>query len=225
MKSINPELKQYIETEIFPKYDANNIGGHGKEHIQTVIERSFEIINEFELDVNKDMVYTIAAFHDIGYKENPEEHEEVSSTKFKNDKNITKFFNNEQRDIIAEAIVDHRASLEYEARSIYGKIVSSADREISVENMLIRSLRFQRDKHAKENPTLEQIMEYSFQKLSSKYGKEGYAKMYFPDQKYQDYLAEMQALFSSKELFFERERQIAESINLLEEKKDQEVER
>lgn len=77
MKSINPELKQYIETEILPHYDVNNIGGHGKEHIQTVIERSFEIINEFELDVNKDMVYTIAAFHDIGYKENPEEHEEV----------------------------------------------------------------------------------------------------------------------------------------------------
>ena len=49
---------------------------------------------------------------------------------------MKKFFKEEQRKIIAEAIVDHRASLEYEARSIYGKIVSSADREISVQNML-----------------------------------------------------------------------------------------
>ncbi|MDE6658071.1 MAG: tRNA (N6-isopentenyl adenosine(37)-C2)-methylthiotransferase MiaB, partial [Oscillospiraceae bacterium] len=45
----------------------------------------------------------------------------------------------------------------------------AVQREISVENMLIRSLRFQRDKHASEHPTLEQVIAYSFQKLSSKY--------------------------------------------------------
>jgi len=224
MKKMNPELKEYIDRNVLPRYK-NNIGGHGIDHIKQVIERSFEIADAFELDVDPDMVYTIAAYHDIGYPINADEHEEVSSQMFLEDEGLTAFFDEKQRTTIVESIVDHRASLEYEARSVYGKLVSSADREISVENMLIRSLRFQRDKHAKENPTLEQIMEYSFQKLSSKYGKEGYAKMYFPDQKYQDYLAEMQALFSSKELFFERERQIAESINLLEEKKDQEVER
>lgn len=212
MKSINLELKQYIETEILPQYDANNIGGHGKEHIQTVIERSFEIINEFELDVNKDMVYTIAAFHDIGYKENPEEHEEVSSTKFKNDKNITKFFNNEQIEIIAEAIVDHRASLEYEARSIYGKIVSSADREISVENMLKRSIQYQAGKLSSKNPTINEIIEASYKKLSSKYGEGGYAKMYYPDKKYLDYLNGMQKLLENKEEFIKTEMELAEEL-------------
>lgn len=127
---------------------------------------------------------------------------------------MKKFFNNEQIKIIAEAIVDHRASLEYEARSIYGKLVSSADREVSVENMLKRSVAYQADKHKDENPTLEQIIEYSFTKLSSKYGKGGYAKMYYPDRKYIDYLDTMQDLLENKEQFIKTEKEIASKLGI-----------
>ena len=158
------------------------------------------------------MVYTIAAFHDIGYRENPDQHEEVSSEKFKQDKEMEKFFDEEERKIIAEAIVDHRASLEYEARSIYGKIVSSADRETSVENMLTRSILYQADKHKAENPSLEQVIEYSYKKLSSKYGKGGYAKMYYPDEKYKNYLDKMQELLENKEKFIEAEMDLAKKL-------------
>ncbi len=212
MEEVNQNLEDYIEKKVLPQYDANNVGGHGKEHIETVINRSFEIIKEFNLDVNKDMVYTIAAFHDIGYKENPDQHEEVSSEKFKQDKEIAKFFNDEQIKVIAEAIVDHRASLEYEARSIYGKIVSSADRETSVENMLTRSILYQADKHKAENPTIEQVIEYSYKKLSSKYGKGGYAKMYYPDKKYTQYLDKMQELLENKDKFIEAEMNLAKTL-------------
>ncbi len=212
MEEVNQNLEDYIEKKVLPQYDANNVGGHGKEHIETVINRSFEIVKEFNLDVNKDMVYTIAAFHDIGYKENPDQHEEVSSEKFKQDKEIAKFFNDEQIKVIAEAIVDHRASLEYEARSIYGKIVSSADRETSVENMLTRSILYQADKHKAENPTIEQVIEYSYKKLSSKYGKGGYAKMYYPDKKYTQYLDKMQELLEKKDKFIEAEMNLAKTL-------------
>lgn len=118
------------------------------------------------------------------------------------------FPNEEDRIMMSEAIVDHRASLEYEARSEYGKLVSSADREISVENMLKRSVNFQRDKHKTENPTDLEVIEYSYKKLSSKYGKGGYAKMYYPDKKYKDYLKEMQELIENKDLFVKRELEI-----------------
>ena len=64
MKGINLELQKYIEEQILPLYD-NNIGGHGISHIKFVIERSFELINEFKLNLNLNMVYTIAVFHDI----------------------------------------------------------------------------------------------------------------------------------------------------------------
>ena len=212
MNEVNKELREYIEKNIFPQYEANNVGGHGIDHIKTVIQRCFEIIEEFNLDVNKDMVYAIAAFHDIGYKQDPDRHEEVSSEMFKKDSNILSFFTQEQIDIIADAIVDHRASLEYEARSDYGKLVSSADRETSVENMLQRSFLYQSDKHKDEEPSVVQVIEYSYKKLSSKYGKGGYAKMYYPDKKYKSYLDTMQDLLENKEKFVQAELEIASKL-------------
>lgn len=213
MFKVNVELKKYIEEKILTLYD-DNIGGHGIEHINSVISRSFELVDEFKLDVDLNMVYVIAAFHDIGYKINPDEHEEVSSNMFRNNADMRKFFDEAQINIIAEAIIDHRASLEYEARSIYGKIVSSADREISVENMLERSILFQADKHKEENPTIMQIIDYSYKKLSSKYGKGGYAKMYFQDKKYIDYLNRMQEILEDKDKFIEAELQIIKDLKM-----------
>lgn len=213
--NITSELKKYIEENIFSEYHTN-IGGHGIDHVITVIERSFELVDEFGLDVNLDMVYTIAAFHDIGYKYNPDNHEQLSSEMFLKDSKMKEFFNEEQIKIISEAIVDHRASLEYEARSIYGKIVSSADRAIDVDKMLERSILFQRDKHKDENPTDLQVIEYSYKKLSSKYGKDGYAKMYFIDKKYTDYLARMQEIIEDKNKFIEAELDIMKRLKLFE---------
>ena len=205
LDKVDINLKKKIDEFILTQYDANNVGGHGREHIETVIARCFELAEEFHLDVDPNMVYTAAAFHDIGYKQNPDEHEAVSSEIFKNTPEITLFFTDEQKQMIAEAIVDHRASLEYEARSVYGKLVSSADREISVENMLERSILYQADKHKDENPTVGQVIDYSYKKLSSKYGKGGYAKMYFQDKKYLDYLQTMQEILDNKDKFVQAE--------------------
>ena len=207
---INKKLKKYIENNIMNKYKDDNYGGHGWEHIQDVINRSFELKDKFNLEVDPNMVYTIAAYHDIGYRQDPDNHEKVSSEIFLQDEEMKKFFNDEERNIIAEAIVDHRASLEYEARSVYGKLVSSADRAIDVDDMLRRSIAFQTEKHKSENPTIEQIIEYSFKKLSSKYGNGGYAKMYFQDDKYKDYLAKMNKILSDKNEFIKAELELIE---------------
>ena len=209
---INDDLKRYIEKSVLPLYDTN-IAGHGREHIEFVIERSFELAREFDLDVDVNMIYVIAAFHDIGYKENPDNHEEVSGRIFRGDDVMAKYFTAEEIDIMADAIVDHRASLEYEARSVYGKLVSSADREISVHNMLKRSILFQADKHKSEHPSLAQVIDYSYKKLSSKYGKGGYAKMYFPDEKYKNYLNTMQDILSDKEKFVKYELDVIDRMS------------
>lgn len=202
----------YVEDKVLPLYDTN-IGGHGRDHILTVIMRSFEIKKEFDLSLKNKLILIIAAYHDIGYKKDPDNHEQVSSEMFLADKEIQKFLEPDEVQIVAEAIVDHRASLEYEARSEYGKLVSSADRETSVENMLKRSFLYQADKHADENPTIEQVIEYSFKKLTKKFGKDGYAKMYFPDKKYTEYLKEIQELLENKDKFIAREMKFAPLLN------------
>ena len=202
---VNEKIREYIENNIMNQYKKNNYGGHGWKHIQDVINRSFELMDKFSLEVDPNMVYVVAAFHDIGYRKDPDNHEQVSSEMFMQDEEMKKYFSDEERKIIAEAIVDHRASLEYEARSIYGKLVSSADRAIDVDNMLRRSIAFQAEKHKSENPTIEEVIEYSFKKLSSKYGNGGYAKMYFQDDKYEDFLERMSELFSDKNVFVKAE--------------------
>ena len=208
MEEINKDLKKCIEENIFPQYENNNIGGHGIDHIKYVIERSFEIIKEFNLDVDKNMAYVTAAYHDLGYKRNPEKHEEVSSEMFKEDQNMNKFFNEEQINTIADAIADHRASSKHEARNIYGKIVSSADRNISVNTTLKRSILFYKTKYKNENIKDMDIIENSYKKLSSKYGKGGYAKMYYPDNKYNEFIKSMEELIENKDEFINKELEI-----------------
>ena len=208
MEEINKDLKKCIEENILPQYENNNIGGHGIDHIKYVIERSFEIIKEFNLDVDKNMAYVTAAYHDLGYKRNPEKHEEVSSEMFKEDQNMNKFFNEEQINAIADAIADHRASSKHEARNIYGKIVSSADRNISVNTTLKRSILFYKTKYKNENIKDMDIIENSYKKLSSKYGKGGYAKMYYPDNKYNEFIKSMEELIENKDEFINKELEI-----------------
>ncbi len=211
--NINSDLKSYIEEDIYPLY-SDNIGGHGLEHIKEVTRRSFELANKFNLEVDYNMVYVIAAFHDIGYKKDPDNHEQVSADIFKQNSKMLEFFSDEQIQVMAEAIVDHRASLEYEARSVYGKLVSSADRETSVERMLERSFNYQKDKHAQENPSVDDIINYSYKKLKSKYGQGGYAKMYYQDDVYQQFIKDMNYLLNDFEAFKKAELKIAQAKSL-----------
>ena len=203
---INKKLKNYIEKEILSQYDENN--GHGKSHIESVIKRSFELNDKFNLHLDSNMIYVIAAYHDLGYKIDADNHEEVSSNLFMQDNMMKTFFSDEDRKIIKEAITDHRASLEYEPRSIYGKLISSADREINVKKYLKRSIFFQANKHKNENTTVDAVINYSYKKISSKYGKEGYAKMYYPDETYKNYLKEIQMLINDRNSFMQTELEI-----------------
>ena len=135
---INKDLKKYIEENIFPEYSKNE-PAHSLSHIKYVIDRSFELVKENKLDVDLDMVYTIAAYHDIGHHIDSKTHEIISADIMFKDDHLKEFFNDDERIIIKEAIEDHRASKKDEPRSIYGRIVSSADRNNTVEDCLRRT--------------------------------------------------------------------------------------
>ncbi len=63
MNSINSDLKEYIQKNIMPQYN-NFDKGHGVDHVQKVISSSLRIAKDFDVNIN--MVFTIAAYHDIG---------------------------------------------------------------------------------------------------------------------------------------------------------------
>ena len=206
---VNQELKEYIENNIFPEYNKNEIG-HGIEHIKYVIDRSFELVKENNLDVNLDMVYVIAAYHDIGHHIDSKKHEIISADIMSKDKNLKKFFNKEELIIIKEAIEDHRASSSHEPRSIYGMIVSSADRNISIEDCLSRTYTY--GKRLNPSATDEELFLRAYDVLVNKFGESGYAKFYFKDKKYEEFLDNIRNLLNDKEKYINTQREYINDI-------------
>lgn len=147
------------------------------------------------------MVYTIAAFHDIGHYIVAKNHEKVSAEILIKDENLKNFFNDDQIKIMSEAVSDHRSSTDGEPRSIYGKIVSSADRNTLIESPLKRTYAYR--KQYRPNAPLEETIEESRRHIISKFGKKGYAteKMYFEDLEYKKLLEDISALAENKEEF------------------------
>lgn len=133
---VSENLKEYIKNNIEPIY--SNFYAHGKKHIENVIAQSFIIAKDFE--VNYDMIYTIACFHDLGLLINREEHEKESGRILYENKELKNYFTTEEIITMKEAVEDHRGSRKIEPRNIYGKIISDADRDIYLEVLAVRQL-------------------------------------------------------------------------------------
>ena len=76
-KDTNKELLNYLFEDILIKYNTLD-KGHGISHIGTVRDSSIKLSNCFK--VNKNMVLTIAVYHDIGMtveRKTPEKHSKV----------------------------------------------------------------------------------------------------------------------------------------------------
>ncbi len=202
MEKVNAEIRKYIETEILPKY--NQLGGHTNDHIDQVIERSLRFAKQAP-EINVDMAYVVAAFHDLGRLVDDETHNIESAKMLRADEFVKEHFSAEEVEIMAEAIEDHRASLGREPRSIYGKLVSSADRNSDKEGMLSRSYDYA--KHLHPEMTDAQLMEEARVHLREKYSPDGYAAktMYFDDPDFQAILVWIEEITRTPEKFAEIE--------------------
>ena len=197
---MNNQLIEYIEKHVFPEYSKNE-SGHGIEHIKYVIDRCMKFAKQFD-NIDFDILYTIAAFHDIGHYINKKNHEILSAKIFYNNDDIKQFFTEEERIIIKQGIEDHRASSDTIPRSDYGKIISSADRSTDVNEFLKRTHSYT----LKHNPqaTTEEMLERAYNHTKDQYGKSGYAKHYIIDEDYNNFKNEIITLINNKEKFKQR---------------------
>ena len=202
MNKINAGLKQYIEQSILPLSN-NNDEGHGLEHINYVIARSMGFARQLT-EINYDMVYTIASFHDIAHFIDKDNHAQIAAEMVLEDQTLKQFFNHEQLIIIAEAIIDHRASLEYEPRSIYGKIISSADRDTNIDFVLMRVHSYNME-HNKDF-CLDLMIDDARRELLERFSDNGYAreKMYFEDVQYDQFVRDITRLSFDREAFVQK---------------------
>ena len=169
-------IREYIESEIIPRYD-NFDAAHRRDHVEYVIAQSLKLAEHY--DVDRDMVYVIAAYHDTGLAVDRKTHHLESGRIMRADRNLRQWFSEGQIETMARAVEDHRASSDHEPRSIYGKIVSEADRQIDPETIIRRTVQYGLSHY----PELDREGHWQrmLDHLNEKYAEGGYLRLWIPE--------------------------------------------
>lgn len=169
-------MKHYLETEIIPRYETFD-KAHRTEHVRQVIAESLKLASYYVVDER--MVYVVAAYHDIGLCEGREHHHLVSGRMMRADSRLREWFSEEEIEVMAQAVEDHRASNVHAPRSIYGRIVAEADRLIEPMQILRRTVQYGLSHY----PELSKDLHYSryCEHLHEKYAEGGYLKLWIPE--------------------------------------------
>ena len=170
------DLVEFIETKILPQYAAFD-AAHNMEHVTRVIRHSLELVKVTGADVN--MVYAIAAYHDLGMSGPRAVHHITGGKILAADARLKKWFSPEQLKVMREAVEDHRASASHSPRSIYGKIVAEADRDIEKDIVIRRTIQYGLANY----PQLDHEGHWKRFKehMDNKYSKDGYIKLWIPN--------------------------------------------
>ena len=80
--------------------------------------------------------------------------------------------------IMKEAVEDHRASSSRAPRSIYGKIVAEADRDLDPNVVFSRAILFGIENYPEMNE--EQMWKRFRDHMKEKYGRSGYLRLWIP---------------------------------------------
>lgn len=170
---ISSELRSFVENEIIPKYDGFD-AAHQRDHVETVIRESLHLASV--MGVDDAIAYVTAAYHDLGLCGPRESHHLLSGSIIRADERLLRWFSPSEIETIAQAAEDHRASAKTAPRSVYGKIVSEADRNLSPETVVRRTIQYS----FKHFPDLDR--EGNWQRTHShlleKYSRHGYIKLW-----------------------------------------------
>lgn len=180
-------LIAYIEKEIIPRYETFD-AAHRTDHVRTVIAQSLALAR----DVDPNMVYAIAAYHDTGLCDGRERHHIRSGEILLADAEMRRRFTEQQLAIMRDAVEDHRASSDHAPRSVYGRIVAEADRCIDPETVVRRTVQY----GVAHYPALDREGHFArcLSHLRTKYGEEGYLRLWIPESDNAARLAELRTL-------------------------------
>lgn len=192
---VNLELMTFIERSILPRYAAFD-SAHNMEHVTNVVRASVMLAEKLGADV--DMAYTIAAYHDLGLEGPRAIHHLTSGKIMKADKRLEKWFSPQQIEIMIQAVEDHRASASKSPRSIYGKIVAEADRDLRPETVFRRTILFGMDHYPEKNR--EEHWQRFLDHMQQKYSQAGYIKLWIQGSENEAHLKELRSIISNATL-------------------------
>lgn len=176
MNTIDPEILEYIQNRIVPQYEGFD-PAHRVDHVCSVIDNALQMSRHYDVDV--DVVAMAAACHDLGLCEDRKTHHLVSGKIIRGNADLRKWFTQEQIETIAQAAEDHRASSDHEPRSIYGRIVAEADRQIIPETVIRRTIQYGLEHYPALD--MEGHWQRTLEHLHEKYADGGYLKLWIPE--------------------------------------------
>lgn len=171
--SVSLDLMEFVERNILPRYNDFD-RAHSLNHVTGVIRRSLEIAKVMGADMN--MAYTIAAYHDLGLSGPRAIHHLTGGKILSSDARLKKWFTPDQIRIMREAVEDHRASASHAPRSVYGKIVAEADRDLAPESVFRRTIQFGLSNYPELND--EQQWNRFLNHMNEKYSEQGYIRLW-----------------------------------------------
>lgn len=193
MMKNNPslDLVEFVETQILPRYTAFD-KAHNLSHAQQVIAQSLQLARQLGADL--DMAYVVAAYHDLGLEGPRAVHHLTSGKILIQDARLKKWFALEQLRMMKEAVEDHRASASRAPRSLYGKIVAEADRDIRPETVIRRTIQFGLANYPELGA--EQQWQRFMQHMDEKYSTHGYIRLWIQGSENERRLNELRALIA-----------------------------
>lgn len=206
-QQVSLDLMEFVETQILPRYNAFG-ESHGLRHVSRVIKNSLQLAKV--TGANIDMVYVIAAYHDLGMSGPRAIHHITSGKILVADARLKRWFNPEQIKIMKEAVEDHRASSSRQPRSIYGKIVAEADRDIDPHEIFLRVIQYGKENNPEKNK--EEQWERFAEHMEEKYSRNGYIKLWIPNSPNEKALNELRNIIENKSRLREEFEKIYEEI-------------
>ena len=195
MTNSNPslDLVEFVETQILPQYTAFD-KAHDLTHVTRVIRRSLDLARRVGADLN--MAYVIAAYHDLGLSGPRAIHHLTSGKIVARDVRLRRWFSADQIRLIKEAVEDHRASASRAPRSIYGKIVAEADRDLAPEVVIRRTVQFGLSNYPELDD--EQQWQRFREHLQNKYSTQGYIRLWIQGSENERNLKELRTLMADE---------------------------
>lgn len=188
------DLVEFVEQQILPKYQEFD-RAHSTQHAQKVIRGSLLLASKLGADLN--MAYVVAAYHDLGLSGPRAKHHITGARILLNDQRLRRWFTEEQLRIMAQAVEDHRASASRSPRSLYGCIVAEADRDISPESVIERTVIYGLD-HYPQMSRQEQWERFC-EHLEQKYSSHGYIRLWIPGSENEEHLKQLRLLMEQPE--------------------------
>ena len=192
-RNVSLDLMEFVEKNILPRYNAFD-RAHNLSHANHVIKNSLALAISTGADIN--MAYVTAAYHDLGLEGPRAVHHITSGKILVADQRLRRWFSEEQIKIMKETVEDHRASASHAPRSVYGKIVAEADRDLEPSNVFRRTVEYGLDHYPEKNK--EEQWQRFLQHIEQKYSSHGYIKLWLPNSRNERFLREIRNAINDK---------------------------